>query len=401
MMKTFKFRIYPDQEQITTFEEWLNECRFIYNDCLADRTNAYNRTGRSITRFQQDKELKNRDLSCYHDSAADIINRLDKSFGNFFRRVKLGIKPAGYPRFKGENRFKSFKIPNNGCKILNDNEIKIGKSVGIIPINQYRDMEGKIKTTEIKKSGDNKWWIIFSCEVSIPVQEKVIIEKCVGIDLGLTTLITLSDGTEVENIRSEKKYEAKKKRGHKDLSRKKKRSNNYKKQQIKLNTVYTKIKNVRNDYLHKVGRLLVDKYDLIVFEDLNIENMIKDNYLSKAIYDVSWSKLVNITTYKAEEAGKIVKLVDPRNTTKQCSNCGNIKQIKLSERQYICPKCGLNIKRDLNVTINILMREGTLLNKKLLEIKPILFTASLIVEGRSDLIDKWRLNHVFTQTARQ
>ena len=389
MMKTFKFRIYPDKDQITTFEEWLNECRFIYNDCLADRTNAYNRTGRSITRFQQAGELKNRNLSCYHESAADIIHRLDKSFDNFFKRIKLGIKPSGYPRFKGENRFKSFNIPNNGCKILNDNEIKIGKSIGIIPINQHQEIKGKIKTTQIKKSGDNKWYIIFACEIFIPVQENVVIEKCVGIDLGLTTLITLSDGTEVENIRAEKKYEDKKKKAHKDLSRKQKKSNNYKKQQIKLNTVYTKIKNTRNDYLHKVGRLLVDKYDLIVFEDLNIEDMIKDNYLSKSIYDVSWNKLVNITTYKAEEAGKIVKLVNPFNTTKQCSNCGNIKQMELSERQYICPKCGLNIGRDLNAAINILMRQGTVLNKKLLEIKPLLFTVSLIVEGRSNLINQW------------
>lgn len=387
-MKSFKFRIYPNEDQINTFEDWLNECRFIYNDCLADRTNAYQRTGKSINYYQQAGELKYRDLNCYYDSAQKTLDGLDKACQNFFRRVKLGIKPAGYPRFKSENRFKSIIIPNNGFKNLDNNEIKIGKSVGIMKINQYREIQGKVKTTQIKRSSDNKWYIIFSCE--IPVKDKVEIEKRVGIDLGLTTLATLSDGTEIENSRPEKKYDSKIKKEQKKLAKKKKGSNNRNKQKIKLNKVYTKVKNVRNDYIHKVSRLLVDKYDLIVFEDLNIKDMVKDSYLSKSIHDASWKTLINFTTYKAEEAGKQIELVNPRNTTKQCSNCGNIKEMKLSDRQYICPICGLNIGRDLNAAINILMREGTLLNKKLLEIKPILLRASLIVEGRSDLINNWK-----------
>ena len=386
MMKTFKFRIYPDQEQIDKFDQWLAECRFIYNDCLADRRNAYQRTGKSVTYYQQSAELKYLDLTCYKFSAQKTLDQLDKSFQNFFRRVKLGEKPYGYPKFKGENRFKSIHIPNNGFKNLDGNKIKIGKSIGIIKMDKHRKIKGKVKTTQIKKSNDNKWFIIFSCEVS--VKNKVEIINSVGIDLGLSTLATLSDGTEFENIRSEQKYKAKIRKEQKSLARKVKGSNNYKKQKLKLNKVYIKIKNIRNDHLHKVSRLVVNKYDLIVFEDLNIKNMIKTNYLSKAIYDVSWNKLVNFTTYKAEEAGKIVKLVDPRNTIKQCSNCGNIKQMKLDQRQYICPKCGLNIKRDLNAAINILMRLGQPF--KLLEIKPILFEASLICEGRNNKINIWK-----------
>jgi len=384
-MKSFKFRIYPNQVQIEKFDIWLNECRFIYNDRLADRKNAYNRTGISVDYYQQSAELKYLDLNCYYDSAVKILVRLDKAFDNFFRRVKLGETP-GYPRFKSYNRFKSVTIPNYGFKNLDDNKIQIGKSIGIMKMDKHREIQGKVKTIQIKKSGDDKWFIIFSCEISDV--EKVEINKCVGIDLGLTTLATLSDGTEFENIRSEKKYEAKIAKEQKKLARKVRRSHNYNKQKIKLNKVYTKIRNTRDDYLHKVSRLLVDKYDLIVFEDLNIKNMIKDSYLAKSIHDVSWSKLVNFTTYKAEETGKIVELINPMNTTKQCSNCGNIKQMKLDQRQYICPKCGLNIGRDLNASINILMRSGQ--SFKLLEIKPIHFDASLICEGRSNKINIWR-----------
>ena len=386
MMKTFKFRVYPDKDQTEKFEEWLNECRFIYNDRLFDRTNAYQRTGKSVTYNQQTIELKYLDLNCYYVSAQNTLVQLDKSFENFFRRVKLGQKPYGYPRFKAENRFKSIYIPNTGFKNLDGNKIKIGKSIGIMKMDKHREIDGKVKTTQIKKTSDNKWFIIFACEIT--VKDKVEIINSVGIDLGLATLATLSDGTEFENIRSEQKYKAKIRKEQKSLARKVKGSNNYKKQKLKLNKVYTKVKNVRNDHLHKVSRLIVNKYDLIVFEDLNIKDMIKDNYLSKSIYDVSWNKLVNYTQYKAEEAGKIVELVNPFNTTKECSNCGNIKQMDLSMRQYICSKCGLNMGRDLNTAINILVRLRP--PSKLLEIKPILFTASLICEGRNNKINIWK-----------
>jgi putative transposase len=385
MIKTFKFRIYPNQEQVRILDIWLNECRFIYNDCLNDRTNAYERTGKSVTYNQQSSQLKYLDLNCYKTSAQKTLDLLDKAFQNFFRRVKQSKIP-GYPRFKGENRFKSIYIPNNGFKNLDGNKIQIGKSIGIMKMDKHRNIIGKVKTIQIKKSGDNKWYIIFACEIS--VEKKVEINNAVGIDLGLTTLATLSDGTEFENIRAEKKYQAKIRKEQKRLVRKVSKSNNYNKQKIKLNKVYTKITNTRNDYLHKVSRLLVDKYDLIVFEDLNIKNMVDNNYLAKSIHDASWNKLVNYTTYKAEETGKIVKLVNPKFTTMECSNCGNIKQMKLDQRQYICPKCGLNIKRDLNAAINILMRLGQ--SFKLLEIKPMLFTISLINEGRSNEINIWK-----------
>jgi putative transposase len=309
-MKTFKFRIYPNKEQIEKFEVWLNECRFIYNDRLLDKTNAYNRTGKSVSYYEQSAELKYLNLNCYKFSAQKTLDQLDKSFDNFFRRCRLNVK-SGYPRFKSENRFKSIYISNNGFKNIDDNKIKIGKSIGIMKMDKHREIQGKVKTTQIKKSNEG-WYLIFSCE--IPVKEKVEINKAIGIDLGLTTLATLSDGTEFENLRSESRYKTKIRKEQKSLTRKVRGSHNYNKQKLKLNKVYTKIKNTRNDYLHKVSRLIVNKYDLIVLEDLNIKNMIKDSYLSKSIHDVSWNKLVNFTTYKAEETGKMIKLINPDGT---------------------------------------------------------------------------------------
>ncbi len=347
-MKTYKFRLYPNNKQVDILQNTLNTCRYIYNTGLEDRINCYNRTGKSLSYYDQANWLKELDNNIYQQIAQDVLRRLDKAYQNFFRRIKQSEIP-GFPRFQGYNRYDSFTYPQLGFKIIDNRHVELSK-IGTIKFIQHRNIEGKIKTCTIKRYKD-KWYINFSCE--IPEVEKVEIKNIIGIDLGITTLATLSNGIKIKNPRILNKYINIIKDLQRRLSLKRKGSNNYKKLKSILSKLYEKLVNVRNDNLHKLSRKLVDEYDLIILEDLNIKQMVKSNYLSRSIHDVSWNKLVNFISYKADYAGKIIELINPYNTSKQCSNCGNIKELTLSDRIYKCDKCNFELDRDYNAAINI------------------------------------------------
>ena len=346
--KTFRYRLYPTRKQNIILMNVLSTCRNLYNMMLADRKNAYDRCGIGLTYYQQAEQLKYLDLDIYLQVAQDVLRRLDKAFQAFFRRVKSGDTP-GYPRFKSYGRYDSFTYPQSGFKILEDGKLELSK-IGIIRMFMHREIEGRIKTCTIKKDG-NQWYASFSVE--LPDTPKIVPQSSVGVDVGINTLAVLSDGTEIENPKVLDRYDSKLRRAQRHLSRKKKGSNNRNKQKVVLSGIYRKVRNIRNDYLHKVSRMLVDKYDIIVMEDLQIKNMVKNHYLARSIHDASWGKLTEFVAYKAEWAGKTVKLVDPRYTSQECSVCGNIQPIPLSQRTYKCPVCGNVIDRDHNAAINI------------------------------------------------
>ena len=315
---------------------------------LEDRKNAYDRCGIGLTYYQQQSQLKYLNLGIYSQVAQDVLRRLDRAFQAFFRHVKNGETP-GYPRFKGYTRYDSFTYPQSGFAILGGGRLNLSK-IGVIRIFVHREIEGKIKTCTILRDG-GQWYASFSVE--LPDVEPKEIKTSVGVDVGITTLATLSEGTEIENPKTLDKYDSKLKKAQKDLSRKKKGSSNRNKQKVTLSGIYRKVRNARKDCLHKASRFLADTYDQIVFENLQIQNMVKNHHLARSILDASWGILISLTTYKAEEAGGIVELVNPRNTSKQCSVCGCIQPMPLSRRTYKCPNCGSVIGRDHNAAINI------------------------------------------------
>jgi putative transposase len=355
-IKTYKFRIYPTIAQVEIMENTLGTCRFLYNDCLADRKNAYERTGITVGYYDQQYELKNREgINIHSKVAQDVLRRLQKAYDNFFRRVKNGEEP-GYPRFQGYDRYNSFTYSQSGFKILDDGKLRLSK-IGDLKLIHHREIEGKIKTITVKREG-SQWYASFSTELKIEI-EPVEIKSAVGIDVGIKTLAVLSTGEEIPNSRTTNSYEKKLAKIQRKLSRMKKGSNNRKKQKNKVQNVHRKIRNVRNDYLHKQSTKLVDEWDLIVLEDLQVKNMIKNHKLAKSIADVSWNTFTSMIKYKAEWAGKEVIFVNPRNTSKTCSVCGHIQDIPLSQRMYRCPECDMSLDRDHNAAINILNRVGT------------------------------------------
>ena len=356
MLKTFKYRIYPDTKQKEKIEKTLNMCRFLYNNGLEQRIFAYRHRGVSLSYNKQATELPQlkRVLPEYKDVYSqvlqDVLKRLDRSFQNFFRRVSLGEGKVGFPRFQGKHRYNSFTYPQSGFSIK-DNRLHLSK-IGAIRINLHRKLVGDVKTCTITRK-NNRYYVSITSELEKP--QVTLTEKSVGIDLGVTHLAITSDGDFFDNPKHLRKSERQLKRLQRTVSRRKKGSNRRRKAVQLLARKHEQIANQRKDTNHKVSRTLVDNYDLIVFEDLNVQGMVKNKHLAKSIHEVAWKQLVNFTTYKAEYAGKEVKLVNPHNTSQECSSCGAIVKKTLAEREHRC-SCGYVAHRDINASINILNR---------------------------------------------
>ena len=360
MKRTFRYRIYPTKGQEVSLIEWLNTCRLLYNQSLSERKGAYERDKSSINYYDQVNTLKKRKkdkgyLTAVHSQVLqDVLKRLDKSFQNFFRRVKKGEKP-GYPCFKLRDRFNSFTFPQSGFKI-SAGKLILSK-IGAIKLIQHREIPAKgiIKTCAIKRDM-GQWYVTFVVELPEIEVEKEEIKSAVGIDLGLTDIATLSNGNKIDNPKWLRVGEKKLAKEQRRLARKKRSSSKRKKQKMIVANTHRKIRNQRKDFHHKISKELVVGYDLIVFEDLQIKNMVKNPYLAKSISDASWNQLVSYTSYKAESTGKIVKLVNPKGTSQLCSRCGMEVKKTLAVRTHKCPYCGLVMDRDENAAINILNR---------------------------------------------
>ena len=359
MKKAFQFRIYPNKNQEVILNRTLSTCRHLYNDSLSERKKQaeLNKLKKEFDVFPWGKtEWINKydqmlDLTAtkttyqkevFSQVLQDVIKRVDKSFKNFFNGF-------GYPRFKGRNSYNSFTYPQMGFSI-EDGKLNLSK-IGNIKIIQHREIEGKIKICTIKKDID-QWYVTFSCDIETHITP-VEIKTKTGIDVGLSSLITMSNGEQIEPPEFLRESDDKLTHEQKRLSRKKKGSGKRNKQKIIVAKVHRKIRNQRKDFAHKTSRKLVDTYDYIVFEDLQIKNMVQNHRLAKSISDAGWYQLQAFTTYKAEWAGKQSEFVVPNGTSQECCICGNKETMTLADRVFRCSKCG-NIKdRDHNAAINI------------------------------------------------
>jgi putative transposase len=353
MKAAYKFRLYPTKQQEAMLDLTLETCRHLWNDALADRKNAWERDGITRTYNQQAELLRiekenGRYAGIHSQVLQDVLRRLKKASDNFFRRVREGAKEKGYPRFKSQ--YKSITYPQSGFK-LEGSRLTLSKIEGSIRVFKHREVEGKIKTCTIKKDGTGAWYVIFVTEQENPA--KLEPKTSIGVDLGITHAAVTSDGQYFDYPKYYVQAEKKNRAAEKSLHRKKPGSSNRKKARVELARIGKRVTNLRDEFLHQVSRKLVDSADLIVFEALNIQGMLKNHCLAKHIQDVSWGKLIRFTQSKAERAGKSVVLVDPRGTSQRCSSCGHVVPKTLKDRVHICPRCGLILCRDLNSSIDI------------------------------------------------
>ena len=357
MLKSFKYRIYPTKSQRSRMERTLDLCRWVYNQTLAYRKDAWEKEGRSTSKYETHNLLpewkveKPELIEVHSQVLQNVQERVEMAFKAFFRRVKSGEKP-GYPRFRGRRWYDSFTYPQSGFKLL-CGKLRLSK-VGDVKIKLHRPIEGKIKRLTIRRTSTGKWFACFSVEIDDPPKPPWKDGLMVGIDVGLESFATLSNGEMIDNprfFRSEEKALAKAQRR---LSLCEKGTPDRMKALKVVQRIHERIANKRYYFAHQVSHDLIERFGLIAIEDLSITKMLKNHCLAKSISDAAWRMLVTITSYKAESAGSIVVLVDPRNTSQLCSRCGLKVKKSLSDRVHECPQCGLVMDRDENAAINIL-----------------------------------------------
>jgi putative transposase len=366
-----------------------------YNKSLQERKDEFKNNKKTITSKEQYKQitaLKNNDpryKNIHTHLLRDVLDRLDRAYDGFFRRLKLNQK-AGFPRFKTMRRFKSFmfkdagsingisiqlilkdgttentidreeKREKRGISLVSDRtKLRINGVTGLVKIKFHREMKGRLKTVSIKYD-NGKWYAIF-CRDQVECDIKTLpkTNKEVGGDYGISTFLTLTDGENIENPRILQKSECKLTRAQRKLSKRVKGSKRYNKARRILAKNHRYVTNCRNDFAHKETRKLVQKYDFIAIEDLNIENMKKKNKfssLNKKISECAWVNFTQKLAYKVEETGRELVKVDPSFTSQDCSGCGGRKKKALYERIHFCKECGLVLHRDTNAARNILKR---------------------------------------------
>jgi putative transposase len=360
MLKSFRYRLYPSRPQARLLDCTLETCRRWYNQCLAERRDAYHERRETIGKLQQLAKVKeqkatNRFARGVHSHVLQVVVAdLDKAFQAFFRRVKAGETP-GYPRFKGRNRFDSFgfKEYGNGFKV-DGRRLKLA-GIGRVAVRWHRPLEGRIKTVRITRRA-GQWYACFACEVDTTPLPAT--GQDVGVDVGIASLITTSDGAKQPNPRWYQAAQRKLRVLQRRVARRTKGGTNRRKAVLLLQRQHEKIANQRKDLLNKLAHTLITQYDRIALEDLRITNMLRNRHLAKSILDAGWGYLVQHLTSKAAEAGRVVLPVDPRYTSKTCSQCGHVfVEQTLSDRWIACG-CGLSLDRDHNAAINILNRAG-------------------------------------------
>ncbi len=369
MNKAYKYRIYPTKGQQRLLNQMLEECRWLYNRTLGYRKDAYEQEQRTADWYETKrlipvykKTVRPTLSKVYSQVLQNVTERVDLAFKAYARRLKSGETP-GFPRFKGYGRYDSMTYAQSGFKV--DGEwldlSKVGRLWMVLhrPIEMRvrrgnpssADTRGKIKTLTIRRSSTNKWYVCFSCKVEPNYLTPT--DKVVGIDVGLESFATLSTGEQIANPRFFRTELHELASVQRRLSKEEKGTPARRKRRKPVSRVHERIRWKREDFAQKLSRRLVNEFGIIAFEDLNILAMIKNQRLAKSIGDAAWNQLVQLTTFKAEEAGRRVVLVDPRNTSKMCSRCGVLVEKKLSDRMHHCV-CGLSINRDLNASFNVL-----------------------------------------------
>ncbi|MCD6251849.1 MAG: IS200/IS605 family element transposase accessory protein TnpB [Psychrobacter sp.] len=361
ILKAYKVRLYPNNDQQVFFAKSFGCTRFIWNKMLGDKMDYYKVTKTTLnnTPAQYKKEfewLKEVDSL----ALANVQQSLRAAYSKFFKQG------TGFPKFKKKGIKDSYTTNNQkGTVAVTKNTVKLPK-IGHIKAKIHRSINGLIKSATISKSPSGKYFVSLLVETLVDEMPKT--KSNIGIDLGLTDFIVLSNGCRVANpkflsklqdkLAREQKILAKRREVAKAEQRKLSDSKNYQKQKIKVAKVYERITNSRKDFLHKLSFNIIKNHDVIAIEDLNVKGMIKNRKLAKAISDSAWSAFTTMLTYKAEWYGKtLVKIDRWYPSSKTCSGCGHLltkAELPLSLRSWDCPSCLQKNDRDLNASINVL-----------------------------------------------
>src|SRR6266702_687019 len=366
-MRTFEFRLYPNKEQSRLLIGCLAESRKLYNEMLETVKQQYEDKGTFPTKYDLTAHFKGRGGAHVPATTVQMLaDRLSKSLKRFLAAKELGIPDVGFPRFKKPNRWHSIQLRQYGTSrdvwLDADNKhlhvpAKIGKS---LKIKLHRPIEGIPKTVHLVHRADGHWYALVVCETEPHTEHDPMTceHPAIGIDVGLKSFLTDSEGHTVENPRFYRTSQRTLRRKQRQLCRRKKGSHRRRKAAKNVAKTHLKINRQRRDHHFKTAKPYTECYGRIVVEDLAISNMVKNHHLAKSIMDASWGAFLAILSAKAASAGHQVIRVNPRFTSQRCHHCGEIVQKSLSVRTHSCPFCGYVADRDVNAAQNILSKAG-------------------------------------------
>jgi putative transposase len=359
-MKAFVYKLRPTRAQKARLEATLETCRWLYNSALAERQGAWEHAQRSVSFAQQCAELPRMKkvlsfLPEVHSLVLqDVLHRVEHTFDNFFRRCTTDEKP-GYPRFKGAGCYDSFCYRQWGNGVQHKNGRLFLSKIGSLRLCKDRAFWGKPKTCTIIRRADG-WYACIVCEIDpCPFPET---GQEIGVDLGLETFARLSNGEPIENPRLYQRAQRRLKKAQRRLSRRVKGSNRRRQARVLLAKAHLKVRRARLDFCHKIVLDLIERFDVIYVERLNIRGMVKNHPLAKAISDAGWALFLSVLRAKAASAGRAVREVNPAGTSQTCSGCGARVPKALKDRWHSCPYCELSLHRDHNAAIRVLQVGG-------------------------------------------
>lgn len=362
-MRTFEFRLYPKKDQSCLLMACLVESRKLYNEMLEITKAQYAEQGTFPTKYDLTAQFKGRGGEHVPATTVQMLaDRLTKSLKRYLAAKALGIPDVGFPRFKKPNRWHSIQLRQYGTSrdVWLDADTKhlhvpakIGKS---LKIKMHRPLEGTPKTVHLVHRADGHWYALIVCETEPQTEHAPNDCKhpAIGIDVGLKSFLTDSQGRTVENPRFYRTSQQTLRRKQRTLCRRKKGSHRRRKAAKSTAQTHLKIARQRRDFHYKTAKPYAERYQVIAVEKLSILNMVQNHSLAKSILDASWGAFLDILEDKAGRAGHQVVRVNPRFTSQRCHQCGEIVQKSLSVRTHVCPFCGYIADRDVNGAQNIL-----------------------------------------------
>ena len=363
-MRTFEFRLYPKKDQARLLMACLAESRAIYNGMLETVKALYEQDAIFPSKYDLEATFKGQGDHVPATTVQMLADRLSKSLTRFLAAKKHAIPGFGFPRFKQPNRWHSIQLRQYGkdCYLHEDKKhLVVPKKIGhFLKIKLHRPIEGTPKTVHLVHRADGHWYALLVCETDPHTEH--LSSSCehpdIGIDVGLKSFLTDSEGRTIENPRFYRTSQKTLRRKQRIMCRRKKGSHRERKAAKSVAKTHLKIDRQRRDHQFKVAKQYAQHYHHLAVEDLAITTMVKNHHLSKSILDAAWSQFLAILEDKAARAGHQVIRVNPRFTTQACSNCGELVQKSLSVRTHMCTSCGYVADRDVNAAKNILLKAG-------------------------------------------
>src|SRR6266566_8115331 len=361
-MRTFEYRLYPNKDQSRLLMACLAESRIIYNGMLETIKAQCEQDGTFPSKYELEAAFKGQGEHVPATTVQMLADRLSKSLKRFLAAKKNDIPGVGFPRFKKPNRWHSIQLRqySKDCYLHEDKKhLVVPKKLGhFLKIKLHRPIEGMPKTVHLVLRADGHWYALIVCETEPPSEHlpSVCDHPAIGIDVGLKSFLTDSEGNTVENPRFYRTSQKTLRRKQRQLCRRKKDSKRRRKAARNTAKTHLKIKRQRRDFHYKVAKQYAEQYQVLAVEKLSILNLLQNHALAKSIMDASWGAFLDILEAKAASAGHQVIRVNPRYTSQKCHKCGEVVQKSLSVRTHMCPFCGYMADRDVNATQNILKR---------------------------------------------